>query len=127
MGTVYYGVTPDGEEVAVKTIREDLIEQPEALGRFDREVLAIGMVQGPRVANLIAASAPGEPPPWFATEYVRGLTLAEYVTEHGPLPADLAAALGIGLAEALAPSTRRASCTGTSSQATSCSAGTAPG
>ena len=101
MGTVYYGVMPDGEQVAVKMIREDLIEKSEVLGRFDREALAIEMVQGPRVANLITASDPDESPPWFATEYVRGLTLAEYVTERGPLPAALGAALGVGLAEAL--------------------------
>jgi eukaryotic-like serine/threonine-protein kinase len=101
MGTVYYGVTPDGEQVAVKMIREDLLDQSEILARFDREAIAIGMVQGPRVANLIAASGPEEAPPWFAVEYVRGLTLAEYVTEHGPLPAALGAALGLGIAEAL--------------------------
>jgi len=102
MGTVYYGVTPDGESVAVKTIRTELLEKPEARGRFDREMLVIGMVQGPRVANLVAASAPGEVPPWYAAEYVRGRTLAEYVTDYGPLEADLGAALGLGLAEALA-------------------------
>ena len=28
MGTVYYGVTPDGEQVAVKMIREDLLRNP---------------------------------------------------------------------------------------------------
>jgi len=101
MGIVYYGVTPDGEPVAVKMIRADLFEVSEARGRFDREGLAIGMVQGPRVANLITTSPPDEAPPWFAVEYVRGLTVTEYVTEYGPLRADLAAALGIGLTEAL--------------------------
>ena len=102
MGTVYYGITPDGEPVAVKVIREDLVEKSEARGRFDREALAIGMVQGPRVANLITTSRPDENRQWFAVEYVRGLTLSEYVTEYGALPAELGAALGIGLAEALA-------------------------
>jgi len=102
MGTVYYGITPDGEPVAVKVIREDLVEKSEARGRFDREVLAIGMVQGPRVANLVTSSPPGENQQWFAVEYVRGLTLSEYVIEYGPLSAELGAALGIGLAEALA-------------------------
>jgi serine/threonine protein kinase len=101
MGTVYYGVTQEGEPVAVKMIREDLLEKSEAIGRFDREALAIGMVQGPRVANLITTSPADENPPWFAVEYVRGLTLSEYVKQYGPLPAELAAALGIGLAEAL--------------------------
>jgi serine/threonine protein kinase len=83
MGTVYYGVMPDGEQVAVKMIREDRMDRSGVLGRFEREALAIGTVQGPRVANLVRASAPGETPPWFAVEYVRGLTLAEYLTERG--------------------------------------------
>jgi eukaryotic-like serine/threonine-protein kinase len=101
MGVVFYGVMPDGEQVAVKMIREDLLERSEARNRFDREGLAIGMVQGPRVASLIASSPADEFPPWFAVEYIRGLTLTEYVAQCGRLPAGLAAALGIGLAEAL--------------------------
>jgi serine/threonine protein kinase len=34
MGTVYYGIGPDGEQVAVKMIREDLLDRSEVLGRF---------------------------------------------------------------------------------------------
>jgi serine/threonine protein kinase len=101
MGIVYFGVSPEGEQVAVKTIREEHLDKSEALDRFEREILAIGMVQGPRVATLISASPPEDSPPWFVSEYVRGLTLAEYINEYGPLPADLACALGLGLAEAL--------------------------
>lgn len=102
MGTVYYGVTPDGDELAVKTIRDFYVERPTLRSRFEREVEAMEMVQGPRVANLIAAAAPGEPMPWLAAEYIRGLTLTQYVAEHGTLPAALVAALGIALADALA-------------------------
>lgn len=102
MGTVYYGVTPDGDEVAVKTIRDLLADRPAHRIRIEREIEAMEMVQGPRVANLMAAADPGAPTPWFASEYVRGLTLAEYAADHGTLPGDLAAALGIALAEALA-------------------------
>jgi hypothetical protein len=60
---VYYAIAPDGEQVAVKMIREDLLDRSEVLGRFDREVVAIGMVKGPRVANLIASSGPEESRP----------------------------------------------------------------
>ena len=52
MGTVYYGVTPDGEQVAVKMIRADLLEKSEARGRFDRE--SLGHWHGP--------GAPGSEP-----------------------------------------------------------------
>ena len=85
MGTVYFGVTPDGDRVAVKTIRQDLTENDEAKDRFDREIIVLGMVAGPRIAALLAASEPDEVPPWFATEYVQGLTLSEYIQERGPL------------------------------------------
>ena len=101
MGTVYFGVTPDGDRVAVKTIRQDLTENDEAKDRFDREIIVLGMVAGPRIAALLAASEPDEVPPWFATEYVQGLTLSEYVTERGPLTTAMAAALGVMLAEGL--------------------------
>jgi serine/threonine protein kinase len=101
MGTVYFGVSPDGARVAVKTIRRDLTENDEAKDRFEREILVLGMVTGPRIAALLTASAPDEVPPWFATEYVQGLTLSEYITERGPLTTTMAAALGVMLAEGL--------------------------
>lgn len=101
MGTVYYGVTPDGDEVAVKTIQDRWANRADLQIRFEREIEAMEMVQGPRVANLVAAAAPDEPVAWFASDYVRGLTLSQYVADHGVLPVELAAGLGIALAEAL--------------------------
>lgn len=100
MGVVYYGVTPDGDEVAVKTIRDFLADRPALRLRFEREIEAMEMVQGPRVANLIDADS-GARTPWFASEYVRGLTLSQYVADYIVLSADRVAALGIALAEAL--------------------------
>jgi eukaryotic-like serine/threonine-protein kinase len=102
MGTVYFGVLADGERVAVKVIRDDLTANSVARRRFDREILAVQMVQGPRVASLLAAAEPGEEPPWFAAEFIQGLTLAEYVQQRGLLSPDMGAVLGILLAEALA-------------------------
>lgn len=60
MGTVYFGVPDDGDRVAVKTIRDDLLTRQVVQDRFQREILALGMVQGPRVAGHIAAAQPGE-------------------------------------------------------------------
>jgi serine/threonine protein kinase len=101
MGTVYYGVTSDGDEVAVKTVSDRWSGRPDLRSRFEREIEAMEMVQGPRVANLISAAAPGAPTQWFASEYVRGLTLSQFVADYGVLRADHVAALGIALAEAL--------------------------
>ncbi|HEU5026813.1 MAG TPA: serine/threonine-protein kinase [Spirillospora sp.] len=102
MGVVYFGVTPDAEQVAVKVIRDGLADQDGIRERFDREVLAMGMVQGPRVAGLVAAAEPGADSPWLAMEYVRGETLKEYLEARSPLNAEMGAALGVMLAEALA-------------------------
>lgn len=102
MGTVYYGITPDGEPVAVKTIRSDIFADQARKDRFDQEVWTMRMVQGPGVAHLLAAADETDEPSWLAAEYIRGLTLEKYVGEDGPLATDLAAALGIALADALA-------------------------
>ena len=102
MGTVYFGVTPDGDLVAVKMIRDELTGRSGVRARFDREIDILGMVQGPRVASLVATARPDEVPQWFATEYVQGLTLAEYIQERGALEAKHAATLGRLLAEGLA-------------------------
>jgi serine/threonine protein kinase len=101
MGVVYFGVTPDAEQVAVKVIRDGMAGQAGMRERFDREVLAMGMVQGPRVAGLVAASEPGADSPWLAMEYVRGETLKDYLAGHAALTAEMGAALGVMLAEAL--------------------------
>ncbi|MES9542308.1 protein kinase [Actinomadura sp. NPDC000600] len=101
MGVVYLGVTPDAEQVAVKVIRDGLANQEGIRERFDREVLALGMVQGPRVAGLVAAAEPGAETPWLAMEYVRGETLREYLETRPALSTEMGAILGVLLAEAL--------------------------
>jgi serine/threonine protein kinase len=101
MGAVYFGVTADGEQVAVKVIRDAMAGHETVRERFDREIKVMDMVRGPGVAGLVAAAAEGEEPPWLAMEYVRGLTLRRYVEERGTLAAAMGAALGDLLVEAL--------------------------
>lgn len=43
MGVVYFGVTPDGEPVAVKTIRAEALRRPAARSRFEREIPFAGL------------------------------------------------------------------------------------
>ena len=101
MGRVYYGVTDDREPVAVKVIRADLIDRDEVRERFARETEALRTVQGTHIASLVDASGEDDDQPWLAMEFVRGLTLKEFVSEQGPLTAGQAAALGVLLADAL--------------------------
>jgi len=100
MGRVYLGLSPGGRSVAVKVIRADLAQDAEFRARFRREVAVARTVSGLFTAPVIDADVDG-PVPWLATAYVPGPSLADAVSQHGPLPAASALALARGLAEAL--------------------------
>jgi serine/threonine protein kinase len=100
MGRVYLGLSPGGRAVAVKVIRADLAQDPEFRARFRREVTVARKVSGLFTAPVIDADVDG-PVPWLATAYVRGPSLADAVSEHGPLPGASVLALARGLAEGL--------------------------
>ncbi|MEV4435424.1 serine/threonine-protein kinase [Streptomyces sp. NPDC049585] len=102
MGQVYLGRSPGGRQVALKVIREDFAESPEALARFRREVETVRAVRSAYTANIIDASL-AAPPYWLATEYVPGPTLMEAIRRRGgPLAAGTCFRLFAALAEALA-------------------------
>ncbi|MFJ3304376.1 serine/threonine-protein kinase [Streptomyces sp. NPDC086549] len=101
MGQVYLGRSPGGRLVAVKVIRDEITDHPEALARFRREVATARAVRSAYTANLIDASLDAAPY-WLATEYVAGPTLSKAVAGRGPLPADTCRGLFAALAEGLA-------------------------
>ncbi|MQY38258.1 Serine/threonine-protein kinase PknD [Streptomyces sp. RB17] len=101
MGRVYLGRSPGGRLVAIKVIRDEITDHPEALTRFRREVETARAVRSAYTANLIDASLDAAPY-WLATEYVAGPTLAKAVAEHGPLPPETCLGLFAALAEGLA-------------------------
>jgi len=100
MGQVYLGLSPGGRQVAVKVIRADLAQDADFRARFRREIAVARKVSGLFTAPVINADVDG-PVPWLATAYVRGPSLADAVSEHGPLPAASVLALARGLAEGL--------------------------
>ena len=101
MGRVYLASSPAGRPVAVKVIGPGLANQPGYRERFAREARAAMAVSGLYTASVVDADTAGERP-YIATEYVPAPSLAEAVTETGPLPARTVFALAGGLAEALA-------------------------
>src|SRR6202035_4801885 len=84
MGVVYLGVSPDGQQVAVKVLRPELADDPEFRVRFGREVTMLARVQGVCTVRVIEADTQA-PKPFLITEYADGPSLSEYVTERGPL------------------------------------------
>ncbi|MEV7404451.1 protein kinase [Streptomyces sp. NPDC091267] len=101
MGQVYLGRSPGGRLVAVKVIRDEISDHPDALARFRREAATVETVRSAYTAQLIEASLDTSPY-WLATEYVAGPTLRGAVAANGPFPPDSALRLLAALAEGLA-------------------------
>ena len=101
MGQVFLGRSPGGRPVAVKVIRPELLAgQPSFRARFAREVAAARRVSALYTAPVVDADPEAEMP-WLVTAYVAGPSLADAVTGHGPLRAEVVRALAAALAEGL--------------------------
>ncbi|MFD3308994.1 serine/threonine-protein kinase [Streptomyces sp. NPDC058694] len=100
MGRVYLSHTQGGRPVAIKVIRPELADDPTFRRGFRREIRAAQRVRGAYTAELIDGDADGVPP-WLATLYVPGPSLAEAVARRGPLPVPAVLWLMAGVAEAL--------------------------
>jgi eukaryotic-like serine/threonine-protein kinase len=100
MGVVYLGWSPAGRAVAVKVIQPELAADAQFRRRFAQEVAAARSISGFHTAAVVDADTAGDPP-WLATAYVPGPSLAEVISAHGALPERSVGVLGAGVAEAL--------------------------
>ena len=100
MGRVYLGISPSGGQVAVKVMHPQFAGDTSFRERFRREAEVAMRVSGPFTAKVVDSGV-DDRLPWLATEYIPGPTLAQLVTEHGPLPDASVRALAAGLAQAL--------------------------
>jgi len=100
MGRVYLGFSPAGRAVAVKVVHPELARDGEFRRRFAREVATARAVSGIYTASVVASGLDDDPP-WLATAYVPGPSLAEVVAGHGPLTEPAVWRLAAGLTEAL--------------------------
>ena len=102
MGRVFLArdVRPDYDgPVALKVLSRT--GDATAWTRFRRELAAARRVCGTGTARVLDGD-PEADPPWLATEYITGPTLDQLVAARGPLGAQAAAALAVGVAGALA-------------------------
>jgi serine/threonine kinase PknH len=100
MGRVYLGLSPAGRAVAIKVVHPKLADDAEFLRRFQQEVAAARAVSGIYTAPVVATGL-DDHPPWLATAYVPGPSLAQVIRECGALPEPAMRPLLAGLAEAL--------------------------
>lgn len=85
MGRVYLGAVPR-KFAAVKRVLPVLAEDPDFLNHFGHELDNLARLPGGASVKLLASDRTAKPP-WFATEYIPGITLNEAIRLHGgPLP-----------------------------------------
>ncbi|MFD3662212.1 protein kinase [Streptomyces sp. NPDC058659] len=86
MGRVYLGAVP-GKFAAVKRVLPVLAEDADFLSHFGHELDNLSRLPAGANTKLLASDRTAKPP-WFATEFIPGITLSEAVRLHGgPLPA----------------------------------------
>jgi len=100
MGRVFLGASPGGRKVAIKVVRPHYANDPEFRRRFGREVAAARRVGDFHVARVVDAD-PDANPPWLATAYIPGPSVAEAVVRQGPLDEARVRELGAALAAGL--------------------------
>src|SRR5215469_10388807 len=84
MGRVYLGESPGGRKVAIKVVHPLYAKDPEFRSRFAQEEAAARRVGGFHTAQVVAAD-PNADPPWMATAYIPGPSLAAAIAQQGPL------------------------------------------
>ncbi|QVL34905.1 serine/threonine protein kinase [Telmatocola sphagniphila] len=82
--------------VAIKVLRDGRMASDADKGRFRSEATSAGKLKHPNIVTVYEVGD-NEGQPFFAMEYVEGLTLAKRLS-HGPLPPRQAAALTVQIA-----------------------------
>lgn len=91
--------------VVVKMLQPELAASPQAVARFEREVLRTTPLNHPNIARVYGSFDWGGVP-CVVTEYVRGINLKERVKRAAPFPLAVAVDIALSLAEALDASHR---------------------
>ncbi|GAA3551272.1 serine/threonine-protein kinase [Nocardioides daeguensis] len=84
MGIVHLAQGPDGQRVALKVLRPQVVGDQEARQRLAREVGSLTRVRSPWVAEMLDAD-PWAEVPYVVTRYVPGFSLHEHVATDGPV------------------------------------------
>jgi outer membrane protein assembly factor BamB len=101
MGQVYLGFSQAGRAAAVKVVHPELARDEGFRSRFRHEVAAARRVGGGCTAPVLDAGVDDDPP-WVATAFVPGPSLADVVEATAPLAEASVWRLAGGLVEALA-------------------------
>lgn len=102
MATVYRARdTRLDRDVAIKILHPHLRGAEEARGRFVREARSVARLRHRNILEIFDSSEENSDEAFIATELLTGPTLRALVEEHGPMPAEVAAAFCIEVGYAL--------------------------
>lgn len=103
MSVVYKGLdTTLDREVAVKVLHPHLAGRAESRKRLEREAKAVARLHHPNILEVFDFSGEGASESYLVTEYIRGKTLREFITDETLQPPEVAAMVVHELAAALA-------------------------
>ena len=87
MGTVWEGVHVTlGTRVAIKFIRPQFAQQPEARARFDIEARAAAKLQSKHAVHVYDHGVTPDGLPYIVMEFLEGESLSDAIISRGPLP-----------------------------------------
>ena len=90
-------------DVAVKVLFPHLAKRNDVVRRFQREARAAAVLEHPNILRIYdVGGGTGDDPPFIVMELVRGRTLLQEVEQRPRMLAEVAACVGVLLAEALA-------------------------
>ncbi len=88
--------------VAIKFVRDDALDNDEAVERFLREARSAARLRSEHVARVLDVGRLESGAPYMVMEFLEGHDLAQTLTRDGPMDVDLAASLMIQVCEAVA-------------------------
>ena len=89
-------------QVAIKVLHPHLSSSQRNRSRFAREARAIEHLRHENILEIYDYSGVDAADCYIITEFVPGVTLSNFREEHGALPSEIVALIGISLGEALA-------------------------
>jgi serine/threonine protein kinase len=94
MGTVYEAQhLVVKRRFAVKFLRSELAQRRDMLARFKLEAESAGSLESENVAAALDFGVTNQGAPYLVMEYLDGISLADLLSSHGPLPVERAADL----------------------------------
>ena len=90
-----------GRNVAIKIIHPHLRNDLEIGARFVREARVVAKLHHPNIVEVFDVSEPGELERYLVVELVEGSSLRKFLAENGRMPAEIAAAMAIEIADAI--------------------------